>query len=264
MVPPSFVSWLEREQCSFQDGTTVACWHLGWQCDEDALDEWALHIRRHYVRDKELADRCRARNERLDIYLPRRVVPSESRIRTGDFAEILISDILEYLCRYAVPRYKQCGRPDKNSSEHGTDVIAYRTLDCGKASNDDELLAFEVKSDASGTRESGFLRRVKDAATGPAKDPNRAPMTLDYMIDRASDAGDTQSVEALKRFANKGGVTFREVCGSAVTTSYATPDAALSARTPNDVQLGEGNPLIVVHAQKFMDLINALYDRMTR
>ena len=264
MVPPSFVSWLEREQCSFQDGTTVACWHLDWQCDEDALDEWALHIRRHYLRDEVLADRCRNRNERPDTYLPKCVVPSKGRIRTGDFAEILVSDVLEYLCRYAVPRYKQSGRDDKNSSGHGTDVLAYRIQSCGKASNDDELLAFEVKSDASGTQRSRFLKRVKDAATGSAKDPSRVPMTLEFMIDKASDAGDTQNVKALKRFTNKGGVTFREVYGSAVTTSYATPDVALSARTPNDVQLGEDSPLIVVHAQKFMDLINALYDRMTR
>lgn len=263
-MPPSFVSWLEKEQCSFQDGTTVACWHLDWQCDEDALDEWALHIRRHYVRDKELADRCRTRNERPDIYLQRRIVPSKSRIRTGDFAEILISDVLEYLCRYAVPRYKQHGRKDKNSSEHGTDVIAYQIQDCGEASNDDKLLVFEVKSNASGTRENGFLERVKDAAVSSKNDPNRAPMTLDYMIDEAFDVGDTQNGEALMRFANKGGVTFREVYGSAVATSYTTPKVALSAKIPNDVQLGEDNPLIVVHAQNFMELINALYDRMKR
>lgn len=264
MMPPVFVSWLKKEQCSFQDGTTVECWHLDWQYNDNALDEWALHLRRHYVRDKDLADRCRARNEQPSVYLPRRVVPSKSQIRSGDFAEILISDVLEYLCKYAVPRYKQLDRTDKNSSEHGVDVIAYRIQDCGKASTGDELLTFEVKSDASGTQKSRFLKRVENAATDSKKDPNRGAFTLDYMIDRAIDAGDTQNEEALMRFANKAGVTFREAHGSAVTTSYVTPDVALSVKLPDDVHLGADNPLVVVYAQEFMSLINDLYGRMTR
>jgi hypothetical protein len=264
MKPPIYVNWLEEEQCSFQDGTSVACWHLVWQYSEDALDEWAQHIRRHYIWDGELTKRCNERQEPSDTYLPRVVVPSKLRIRTGDFTEILISDVLEYFCSYAVPRYKQHGRKDKNTSEHGSDVIAYRIKNFGKASNDDKLLVFEAKSDASGTQKSSFLRRITDAATDSAKDPNRVPMTLDYMIDEAIATGDTQKKEDLLRFTNKGGMTFRVTYGSAVATSYATPNVALSVKTPNDVQLGEDNPLIVVHAQKFMDLINALYDRIKK
>ena len=84
------------------------------------------------------------------------------------------------------------------------------------------------------------------------------------MIDRAIDAGDTQNEEALMRFANKAGVTFREAHGSAVTTSYVTPDVALSVKLPDDVHLGADNPLVVVYAQEFMSLINDLYGRMTR
>ncbi len=264
VTPPSFVSWLTKEQCSFRDGTPVACWLLDWNCDDDALDEWALHIRRHYIRDKELADRCANRGEKPTTYLPRRIVPDKSQIRSGDFAEILISDVLEYLCKYAVPRYKQNGRKDKNSSEHGSDVIAYRIQDDVRASSDDMLLAFEVKSNVSGKTEKSFRRRVEDAATDSTKDPNRVPMTLDYMIDEANKAGDVQIGKALLRFFNKGGATFREVYGSAVITQYDTPNNALSSKLPSEVQLDGDSPLIVVHAQKLMGLINSLYDRMDR
>lgn len=268
--PPSFMSWLTKEQCTFQDGTSIACWRLDWCCDEDILNEWAHYMREQYIEDDALARRCAAWDVEPNDYLARRVVPDKAdrrNARSGDFAEILASDVLEHLCKFAVPRYKQRGREDKNLSGPGVDVIAYRIQDCGRESEKDELLAFEVKSNASGTSEESFRKRIEAAAKDSAKsakDPNHVPMTLGYMIDKATDANDMQIVCDLKRFINKGGVTFKEVLGSAVITSCDTPNNALSCKLPCDVQLGVDNPLIVVHANNLMSLIHSLYDRMTR
>ena len=123
---PLFTAWLEAEQCTFRDGTKVYCWCLDWTCSDCVLDKWALHLRRHYISDNILEHRVMARQTTSDQYLPLRVVPDIPSIRSGDFAEILISDVLQYLYGLAVPRYKQCNRKDKNASEHGSDVIAYQ------------------------------------------------------------------------------------------------------------------------------------------
>lgn len=264
---PYFVSWLKEERCFLKDGTSVSCWCLEWESDDTALDAWALHMRRHYIGDKKLKFICEQRREKPETYLPRVVIPEEKdprHVRNGDFAEILISDVLEYLLQYAVPRYKQCGRKDKNTSEHGTDVIAYQINEPRGKTNTDRLLAVEVKSDASGTTEKQFLQRVKKATDDSKKDPNRVPMTLDYMIDQAINAEDFRIRDELIRFTDKGGLTFETVYGSAVITSYGTPNYVLSGKSPSEMNLRKDELLIIVHAQKFTELINSLYNRMIK
>lgn len=123
---PSFTKWLVKESCSFINGRDVECWSLNWQVDSAILDDWAVHLRQQYISDNKLAKRCLLRQVQPSAYLASWIVPSGKRIRTGDFAEILIADVFEYLYGFGVPRYKQRDRPDKNSSEHGTDVIAYK------------------------------------------------------------------------------------------------------------------------------------------
>lgn len=261
---PSFTGWFVKEGCSFVDGRSVECWNLDWQSDSAILDDWAVHLRQQYISDSELAARCRFRQIQPATYLTSWIVPSGKRIRTGDFAEILIADVFEYLYGFGVPRYKQRDRSDKNSSEHGTDVIAYKIRQSGKESCDDELIAIEVKSDASGTNQSSLIRRIIAANTDSFKDPNRIPMTLSYMADRAYDAGDVQTAQDLLRFLDKAGSTFNERYASAVTTSFSDPKGALSTRYPDDVKLEDERSLVIVHADRFMDLVKDLYGRMTK
>lgn len=47
-------------------------------------------------------------------------------VRSADITEILISDLLEFVHQYSVPRYKLKNRSGKNNSQQGTDVIAYK------------------------------------------------------------------------------------------------------------------------------------------
>lgn len=261
---PNFVKWLVPEPCSFRDGTAIECWRLDWKDDPAVLDDWAVHLRRHYIFDDTLKQICDARHEKANSYLSRRVVPSKTTTRTGDFGEILISDIFEYLRAYKVPRYKQCNRKDKNQSEHGVDVIAYRIQASGKKSPNDELVAIEVKSNASGTTPSELVKRIMAATSDSGKDPNRVPMTLDYFIDEAIRVGDNNTLDDLQRFSDKGGTPYKLECDSAVTTSNNNPFAALSQKDPSDVALAKDSSLIIVHGDKFMELINGLYDRIAK
>lgn len=261
---PLFTAWLEEEQCTFMDGTKVYCWCLDWTCSDDVLDKWALHLRRHYISDNILKHRVMARQTTSDQYLPLRVVPNIPSIRSGDFAEILISDVLQYLYGLVVPRYKQCNRKDKNASEHGSDVIAYQLKNVNGKSTSDKLFVFEVKSNASKTGDTEFIKTVKKATKDSKKDPNRVPMTLQYMIDEATDVNDQTTQKNLQRFTDMGGSPYQKIFGSAVATSHVKPIDVLSCKTPTDVGLSAFSPLIVVHASKLMDLVNSLYGRMTQ
>lgn len=120
------------------------CWRLDWACSDNVLDEWALHLRRHYISDDILENRVMARQTTPDQYLSLRVVPDIPSIRSGDFAEILISDVLQYLYGLVVPRYKQCNRKDKNASEHGNDVIAYQLKNLNGAYTLDKLFVLKL------------------------------------------------------------------------------------------------------------------------
>ena len=73
-------------------------------------------------------------------------------VRSADITEILISDLLEFVHQYSVPRYKLKNRSGKNNSQQGTDVIAYKYKNEDKTPNDkDELVAAEVKAPLSNT-----------------------------------------------------------------------------------------------------------------
>lgn len=275
-MPLDLKTRLTKEQCAFGDGTSVSCWLLDWEPIAEAeLDEWALHLRRQYICDKDLVHESGLFKLSVRKYLKNSIVPDKidrRNARSGDFAEILIEDILEYLYGFAVPRYKHRYREDKNLSGPGTDVIAYQRKDSSASSADDMLLAIEVKSDASGTTEKKFLERVEAAIIGSAKDaladsdddPNRLPMSLELTIKKADRAGDDVTVNDLLRFWNRGGEHFKVKYGSAVTTSYSTPSVALTKSLPADVELKMGDLLIVVHGDKLMELVNRLYDRITR
>lgn len=261
---PLFTAWLAAEQCTFKDGTKIYCWRLDWSCSDKVLDEWALHLRRHYISDDILENRVTVRQTTPDQYLPLRVVPDIPSIRSGDFAEILISDVLQYLYGLVVPRYKQCNRKDKNASEHGSDVIAYQLKNLNGASALDKLFVLEVKSNASKTSDEELIKTVKKATKDSEKDPNRVPMTLQYMIDEAIDVNDQTTQKNLLRFTDMGGSPCKKIFGSAVATSHIKPIDALSGKAPSDVGLSANSPLIVVHASKLMDLVNSLYGRMTQ
>lgn len=261
-------TWLMKERCTFGDGTSVNCWLLDWEpITENELDEWALHLRRQYIYDEDLDYESKLFGLSIREYLTNSVVPDRTdrrNARSGDFAEILVEDILECLCGFAVPRYKHRYRDDKNTSGPGTDVIAYQQADSSIPSADDKLLVFEVKSNASGNTEAEFLKRVKVAATDSAKDPNRTPMSLEWMIKKADRARDNESVKNLLRFWDKGGSPYAVEYGSAVITSYCAPSAVLTRNLPVDVGLGMDNLLMIVHGDKLMELVNTLYDRMTQ
>lgn len=254
---PSFLKWIIQEESIIVEGIETNCYKLDFRTDDQVLDDWAIHVRRHYIRDDELDRVVALIKQPKDEYLQSVVIPSTPQIRAGDFAEIIISDLLQFISGYEVPRYKQHGRIDRNTSEHGTDVIAYRLSSTEEPSSDDNLMLIEVKSGAS----SNLKTALKRAADDSGKDHARAAMTLNYYMRRSMNCGDERTAKEVARFLDKGEHTYRETLAAAAVGG--TEDAAkdLYDCTANSLGLVGYDKLFLIHKKKLMDLIHAVYDR---
>jgi len=132
MNAPGYIKWLISEQSvRLEDGIAISCYKLDYSIDDDLFDEWALHIRRHYESDDELKESLIATSLSIEEYLKTFVIPQKSdpfgpTSRSNDFTEIMISDLVEFINGYTVPRCKQDNRSGKTNSAHGTDILAYK------------------------------------------------------------------------------------------------------------------------------------------
>ena len=153
MNRPQYINWIVKEDgVVVEDQQPLNCYKLSYEIDDAILDDWALHIRRHYVPDDELREDSALHRLTVEEYLRQYVIPQKGEpfgptARSNDISEVLFADLFEFVLNYEVPRCKQYNRSGKNESEHGTDVIAYRFYTERKEPNkNDELVAVEVKA----------------------------------------------------------------------------------------------------------------------
>ena len=181
---PNYIEWLISEEKELP-GVATKCYELRWETDETALESWALHVRRHYIRDDELYEDCKAYGKPIREYLQTSCIPTHSDVdrlgpstRSGDFAEIIISDMLQFIEGLTVPRYKQIDRTNPNSSDQGSDVIGYKVTNPNLPRNDDTLLTVEVK--AKLTDPIDLAGTIAKAAKDSKKDDTQVLRSIRY------------------------------------------------------------------------------------
>lgn len=270
---PLFMQWLVKETPIVINGYSCSCYKLDWTVDEKLLEDWALHIRRHYIRDDDLSKLTSFRKISTAEYLQKYKIPQFTckdrggpRIVPGDFAEILVADILQFLDNYIVPRYKQVLRANPYSSEQGSDVVAYRFVKGSRQpSGDDEIVIVEVKSAVSRKSDREAVRRIVDAVKGSKKDRDntRDAMTLNYLMERSLQEEDWSTAEELKRFLDRGEHPYRESFHSAVTL-----DAKLLTSRRIDIpdleMVAPLGPVVLIKACNFLNLIKDVYSRCAK
>lgn len=255
---PAFISQLVKEEDVLIEGAEVRCFRIEQNVDDDTINEWARHIRRHYLRDDEVksiittykADKARR------LLVSR--IPDRPEIRGGDFAEITISDLVQYIEGYEVPRYKQHGRKDKNSSEHGTDVLAYKIIDPTKPSEDDELLGVEVKSQSASTR---LRKAITEAAKDSLKDRSRIAMTIDYYVLMSTAAKDTRTSSELERFLNASEHPYKETFAIGALAGIVDAKQNLEGKSASDLMTNGERRVFIIHRADLMNLIRSVYNR---
>lgn len=266
MSQPQYVNWFTKESAvTLEDGVPISCYRLDYSVDEDAYCEWALHIRQHYESDEELKESLETTGRSTEDYLKTYIIPQKSdgfgpTARSNDFTEIMISDLLEFIHGYTVPRCKQRNRSGKNQSEHGTDILAYKYVKSFKKPNSkDELLAVEVKAGLSADKYSPIIDAVADSHKF---DEVRHSLTLNFYRKKLRNIGNHEQANEISRFQQKSEHDFIiTYIAAAIISKNKIDNDVVGGIRGEDLELRQNNKIFLIHGKKLMDLAHNIFDR---
>lgn len=265
MEKPQYIDWIVEETgIVIKDNIPLKCYKIDYKYDESILDDWALHIRRNYIEDDELKEDADDNRMTVEQYLRNYIIPQKgeelgSTVRSADITETLISDLLEFVHQYSVPRYKLRNRSGKNNSQQGTDVIAYKYQNEDRTPNNkDELVAVEVKARLSNAE----YTPIKDAIIDSRKDEHRLARSVDYCRKRLKELGKVTESEEVKRFLFKPDNNYRITYVAAGVSSRENVDDFIELNFSGEELKIRNNELIFyVHGKKLMELTHNIYER---
>lgn len=256
------------------DGKEVEVWKFSHQKDEAVLSAWAKHFRNHYCLDTQI-DFLRGKSPRSD-YLTNIKFPSKTSslgpaIRAGDFGEILVSDYLQWLLGFWVPRVRWSSKVVRDESPKGSDVIGFRFQNEDvEASTKDVLFVFETKTKFS----ASTINRLQAAINDSAKDHIRIDESLNYIKQKLLDKQEIKQALRIERFQSPVDMPYKETYGAAAIISDEYFDAdelatADSRKIPKPRKPTEFFPhpysdslvLLVIKGPDMMDLVHELYKR---
>lgn len=251
----------------------VSCYTIddGDEIEAVMLKDWALHLRRHYVRDDELKRYCDGEACDVATVLKEAYIPDKPTTRSGDFGEILVSDILQFVEGYEVPRYKQVKRANRNMSDPGVDVVAYRISDPIRCNSDDELITVEVKARVT-PKKNLLSDAILDAEKSAQKDHTRIAMTLQMYKKRSSDVGDEKTKKEMIRLMTKSENPYKHVLAMAVVIGIDDLRAEAEEmkkvyeseecdpETRKKLRFETVDKVCIVYKGESMNLIHAIYE----
>lgn len=254
----------QDKSLTLNGGGICEVWELAVPNDATYLNEWANRFRQTYCPDNDIdilrAGTGKSRAEYLlELVFPDKTAPPGPGIRSGDFAELLVSDYVEFTLNYWVPRGKFAEKASRDESVKGVDIVGFKCPDAGLPKPTDEILTFEVKAQLSGGKYDGRLQAaVKDSG----KDYLRAGETLAAMKRRMHVAGQHSSMMVVQRFQDAVDRPYRLVSGAAAILSDAAFDTdAINETTITGHNNARNLKLIAVKGKDMMTLAHALYQR---
>lgn len=263
---PRHVQWLvdTGRRIKTSCGKDVEIWELRHTADPAVLSEWAAHFRRHYCLDEHIdilrAGPSLSRAEFLkQIKFPDAAEAPGPSIRSGDFAEILAADYLEFILNHWVPRTRYFDKTIRNESTKGSDVIGFKVTRPNRSSPTDTMVIIESKAKLTGDTPNGRLQAAIDDSI---KDLRRKAESLNAIKQRLLMQGKTTDAQRVDRFQNPVDHPYVEKYGAIAVLATPLVDAAeiAQATTASHPQASVVF-LIVIHGNELMQLVHALYDR---
>jgi hypothetical protein len=262
-------AWLKKTGAKVQtaDGISVAVYELSIDhTDGPALTMWAKHFRQHYCLDDQIDRLRKGTNKSRSQYLTDLVFPHKSEdfgpaTRSGDFAEILIADLLESQLGFWAPRTRYGDKLVRNESPKGTDVLAFKFDGVGpsKPSRKDILISFESKAQLSGKKANS---RLQDAVNDSAKDVYRISESLNAMKRRLIARTDDEGADRVERFQDGLEVPYVRMSGAAAIFCSSVYDPVQIPKTDCAEHENVDNlMLVVLHSEALMGFVHALYER---
>lgn len=262
----NYINWLKKETSLLSvDGKTIEVYSLNCDLNNDTImSEWATHFRNQYCDDAEI-DLLKPKNQSRKDFLNQIKFPDPSNapgpsIRSGDFGEIVISDFLEFLENYWVPRTRYNRKDIQNESSKGSDVLGFKFASTHSFSADDELCIFEVKAGYSNTKDK--YDRLQDAVIGSQKDEKRKAESLNAIKQRFIDLRQLNEANKIERFQDPEDNPCIQEYGAAALfdENNFLPTRIISVdcteHSNNDILR-----LIVISVKEMKTLINNLYKR---
>jgi len=265
MKTPLHIKWLVNtgERLTSADGKEIEVWEFQHQNDNTVLSEWATHFRNHYCLDSQIDALISGTGKTRSQYLNTIKFPDHSMapgpsIRSGDFAEILIADFLEFICNYWVPRLRYIDKTIRNESTKGSDIIGFK-IDTSQAfSSSDEMVIFEVKASFTPTDDN----RLQDAVNFSNSDNVRKAESLNALKQDFLTRQDQQNVKNIERFQNPVDNPYQEKSGAAAVLEKSIfSEAVLSSTNTFTHYNRDCLSLIVVKGENMMPLVHELYRR---
>jgi hypothetical protein len=262
---PSHIQWLTDtgKRLSTADGKEIEVWEFRHQNDSGILSEWAVHFRNQYCSDKQIdslrSGTGKSRTQYLnDIKFPDAKTTPGPSIRSGDFAEILIADYLEFILNYWVPRSRFANKTIRNESDKGSDIIGFKIIQPEAFSSKDEMIIFEVKATFSDTNDN----RLQDSINASAKDETRKAESLNALKQRFVDKHDKRHAQEIERFQNIVDNSFVEKSGAAAVLANRVFDKTIFSMTDASLHCNRNClSLIVVKGENMMPFVHELYRR---
>jgi hypothetical protein len=258
------MKWLVKidNPLTTSDGVNINIYEFKHEADEKILSAWAKYFRNHYCADAEIDILRNGSGLSRTDYLISQKFPDKKNgfgpsIRAGDFGEILVSDYLEYLLGYWVPRTRFDRKNIRNESPKGSDILGFKFID-DKESSQDILTIFEIKTHLSYNRNN----RLQDAINDSSKDNIKKAESLNAVKQRLIDKGNLEEATKVGRFQNPTDKPYKEISGAAVLFCNVFYEESLITATNTKQHPNRKNlSLVVIRGESFMTLIHDLYER---
>ena len=245
------------------EGKKIEVFHLDIQNDPAIFEEWAKQFRRNYCSDDELDEMISSMNISSKEYLENFKLPSDIGIglstMSGDFGEILVSDYLQYIEEYVVPRTRYDSRVNKDTSTQGSDVLGYKNDSLNTAN--DEVVVIEVKSSSSNSRSFEAKNKLQEAIKHSDKDFERFSTSIVASYLKLKNSNIEQA-NLLKRFLNITDTPFNVIYGAVAVHSNQSFDInILKNVVSKDHRDYQKLRLLVIHSDELMNFIKSLYSK---
>lgn len=277
MERPSYLKWLiEEKGVTLDNGESIQCYKLDYVKDDETLNAWAIHIRRHYISDEELDESCEELEISPEEYLKQFVIPQNGKdrmagtARSNGISEILFSDLLEFIYGLEVPRCRMDNMSGPTVSEHGTDVIGYKYYNADKSPDiKDRLVTVEVKAGLTQKTTQVIEKAVIDAN----KDEYRIAQSLDYMRRKLKRMNKQAEAEDILRFQKKTEYDYQlENYAAGMSSLEEIPEQNVDGNemkiipeiVGEDLRLKGDAGIYYVHGKSLMELAHNIYDRCVR
>lgn len=251
------------EIIAISTGENVSVYEFAYDVtNEEVMSHWAKHFRNHYCSDKEveiLKPAGMTNSEYLlNLKFPHRSEGFGPRIRSGDFAEILVADYLAFLNEYYVPRTRYDRKIIGNESSKGSDVLGFKQKS-KSPSNKDELIIYEVKARLS---EKNAKNTLQTAIDDSSKDETRLAESLNGAKQRLYDKRDFDGMEIISRFQKNVDHPYKTKFGAAaVLTESSCCVETLAKASTQEHSSRTHLEMIVIRGPMLMSLVHSLYER---